>query len=184
MAGLQKPEDLAYKATELIETTTSKSLKEKSILTAAVMGVSLGMMALLPQGTMPALALMTVFNLWDTKRSRDTAVKIRDSFNQMAEDLADHESTFQMAPLQKSCAQIKNFGKDDLNLIAHFKKNKFDALFLGAISLVNPIVAPLALSALINISDLKKIRAIKNSAKESNANLCKKYPTQFPTNML
>lgn len=181
MRSLEKPEELAYKATELIEKIAAQALKQKAILNLAALGITLGMSFATPQ-VLPPVAFMTIFSIWDMKRSRNALINLRDGFNQVAEGIDGHDSVFQMAPLQKACTQVKNFGLHDLNPVDHFKKDKFLTILTGYTALVTPILTAFATSSLVNLSDTTKLRAIRDAAKESNANLCQKYPSQFPTN--
>lgn len=175
-----KPEELAYQTATTLGEAAGSAFKRRAILSLAVTGMSIGMFYLLPQGLMAGLALMTTYTLWDLKKGRDDSKTLRDGFNIAAQGLSGHDSVYQLEPLQKVCDKIKDFNKDDLNIIAHFNRDKFNVIFLGMMTIMAPILAPMALTLIVAQSDRHNLRAIKTAAEESKINLEKKYPGQFP----
>lgn len=175
-----KPEELAYHTATTLGATAGSVFKKRAILSLAVVGMSLGMVYLLPQGLLAGLALMTTYNLWDLKKGRDESKTLRDGFNIAAQGLSGHDSVYQLEPLKKVCDKIKDFNKDDLNIVAHFNRDKFSVIFLGMMSVMAPLLAPMALTIMVAQGDRHTLRAIKTAAEESKINLEKKYPGQFP----
>ncbi|MCM2344601.1 MAG: hypothetical protein NDJ24_08575 [Alphaproteobacteria bacterium] len=175
-----KPEELAYRTATTLGEAAGNTFKKRAIMSLAVVGMSIGMMYAIPQGLMAGLALMTTYSLWDLKKGRDDNKTLRDGFNIAAQGLSGHDSVYQLEPLKKVCDKVTDFNKDDLNIVAHFNRDKFNVIFLGMMSVMAPVLAPMALVFMVSQGDRHTLRAIKTAAEESKINLEKKYPGQFP----
>lgn len=182
MTEFNTPQDLAFAASDKINESAAKVVKQTNMMNFAVAVMAIGVIAT-GSGLLPALALMTSYSLWNMKHTRGQAIVLRDSFNQVAEGLGDEACTFQLDPLRRSLAKVEGFNKQDLNLKTHYQKNKNHFLFYGALSILSPILAPMLICKLINEADIAQIQTVKDSVAESQKNLRKKYPLHFDSTL-
>lgn len=179
MTQITKPEDLAYQATVLTEKAASHTLKRRALTTLGVFGTAIGISVFAPQALTAALALITTYSLWDLKNGRDKAKTLRDSFNFVAQNLSGHDTIYQMEPLQKACDQVKDFSLNDLNIVEHFKRDRFGTGMAGFFCLFIPALAPCFIANLLAAGDSRRINDIQSAAQQSQINLQKKYPDRL-----
>ena len=179
MAEMKTPQDLAYAASDKIGETATRMVKESAVMNLALVAMTFGAIAAGAGFLLPAVALMTSYTLWATKRTRDQALTLRDSFNDVSKGLGDEACAFQLDPLKRIFAKVQGFNKQDLNLKTHYEKNRNSVLIYGAISILSPVLAPALLARLVNEADVARIKTIKAGVSESQDNLRRKYPLHF-----
>jgi|GEM_PF-3618533 hypothetical protein len=178
MTEIKKPEELAFAATELISDTATKLAKERLILTLGAGAIAIGIVAA-SSTIMPAALFAGAFGLWDMNRLRKASLNMREAFGEVAQGLGEHDSVHQMDSLKSAFEKVNGYSKNDLNMVAHYKRNKVNTLLMGGLAIINPLFVPLALSSIISDADLAKLKAVKDSTVEAQKNLRKKYPLTF-----
>lgn len=178
MAEMKTPQDLAYAASDKIDETATRMARESAVMNLALAAMTVGAVAA-GAGLLPAVALLTSYTFWVTKRTRDQALTLRDSFNDVSKGLGDEACAFQLDPLKRIFAKVQGFNKQDLNLKTHYEKNRNSVLIYGAISILSPVLAPVLLAKLVNEADIARIKTVKAGVSESQDNLRRKYPLHF-----
>lgn len=178
MTEFNKPEELAFAATEKIAEAANKIAKDRMILTLGAGACAIGIVAL-SSTVMPAALFAGAFGLWDMNRMRKASLNLRDAFNDVSQGLGEHDSVHQLDPMTRAFDKVSGYTKNDLNMVAHYKRNKVNTLLMGGLAIINPLFVPLALSTLISDSDLLKLKAVKDSVADAQKNLRKKYPLTF-----
>lgn len=178
MTEIKKPEELAFAATELIADTAAKVAKENVIMLLASGAIGLGMIAV-TSTAIPVSVFIGGSSLWSMHLLRKANLRLRDAFNQVSESLGEHDSVHQMDPLKNAFDKVSSYNKNDLNVVAYYKRNKGHMVFIGVCTLINPLLLPLVISTMISYQDLNKLKAVKDSTVEAQKNLRKKYPLTF-----
>lgn len=178
MTKFNKPEELAFAATEMISITAAKIAKERFITGLGAGAIAVGI-AIASSSIVPVSVFAAVYGLWDMNRLRKATLNLRDAFHGVSNGLGEHDSVYQMDPMKRAFDKVSGYSKNDLNIVAHYKRNKANTLFMGGLAVINPLFVPLAMSALIANADLTRLNAVKDSSADAQKNLRKKYPLTF-----
>ena len=179
MTEIQKPEELAFAATQMISDAAHKIAKERLVMAFAVIAGTIGIVATTPTTIVPAAIFGAAYSLWDMHRLRKASLTLRSAFNDVSEGLGDHDSAQLLDPLKRAFEKVSPYSRNDLNLVAVYKVNKVHTLIMGGISIIHPIFLPLSLSSMVSDMDIKKLKAVKDATDEVQKNLRIKYPLTF-----